>query len=216
MDIPFIKFDNYEDFNSFSHEYATTPIDLIENVMYKFTIFELNGVTGVIMAASHLISDAWSFSLLIRNITNHYNAMISNSKNDCSEISYIDYLNSEIKYLESERYKNDKEYWEKHYSEKPEPCSIKMITVPVSVPTAARYTHIISSEKTAEINRFCTESGVSQAVLFESAVMLYLSRINNENKTITLGIPVLNRTTLSEKITAGMFISTTPLTVACI
>ena len=214
MDIPFIKFDNYEDFNSFSHEYATTPIDLIENVMYKFTIFELNGVTGVIMAASHLISDAWSFSLLIRNITNHYNAMILNSENDCSEISYIDYLNSEIKYLESERYKNDKEYWEKHYSEKPEPCSIKMITVPVSVPTAARYTHIISSEKTAEINRFCTESGVSQAVLFESAVMLYLSRINNENKTITLGIPVLNRTTLSEKITAGMFISTTPLTVA--
>lgn len=214
VEIPFIHFENHTNYEAFVQNYAHSYIELIETQMYNFTIFEIGDNTGVVMSASHLISDAWSFSLLIRNITNHYNAMISNSENDCSEISYIDYLNSEIKYLESERYKNDKEYWEKHYSEKPEPCSIKMITVPVSVPKAARYTHIISSEKTAEINRFCTESGISQAVLFESAVMLYLSRINNENKTITLGIPVLNRTTLSEKTTVGMFISTTPLTVS--
>ena len=49
--------------------------------------------------------------------------------------------------------------------------------------------------------------------MFETALITYLSRINAENNTITIGIPVLNRNNTKEKKIAGMFISTMPLTV---
>ena len=50
-------------------------------------------------------------------------------------------------------------------------------------------------------------------MLFETAVFTYLSKINYENKYVTIGIPVLNRKNKKEKSTVGMFISTIPFTV---
>lgn len=64
-----------------------------------------------------------------------------------------------------------------------------------------------------KINKYCSNNQVTQAVLFETALITYLSRINAENNTITIGIPVLNRNNTKEKKIAGMFISTMPLTV---
>ncbi len=207
--IPAYSFDNMQSFDNFAQKQALEPMELIDSPMYRFIIFNLDDKTGVLLCANHLISDAWTFSLLAREVEAQYDNLT-----DSEEIRYEEYIEAEQKYFESARYEKDKLYWSEKYSDKPEPCPIKMITVPVSVPTAARHTHIISAEKTAEINRFCDENSVSQAVLFEAAVMLYLSRINNENRTVTLGIPVLNRTNVREKSTVGMFISTTPLTVA--
>lgn len=49
--------------------------------------------------------------------------------------------------------------------------------------------------------------------MFEIAVFVYLSRINCENKKITIGVPILNRKTKNDKSTAGMYISPIPLII---
>ncbi|MCL2816397.1 MAG: amino acid adenylation domain-containing protein, partial [Oscillospiraceae bacterium] len=64
-----------------------------------------------------------------------------------------------------------------------------------------------------EIGSYCEQKGVTPAVLFEAALLAYLYRINDFSSPVTIGIPVLNRSTLVEKKTIGMFISTMPLSV---
>lgn len=211
--IPFVKFDTRETFDKFIKDYSSRPFEMIDSKMHRSVIFELAGKMGWILCANHLISDAWTFSLMVKDVEAHYNALVSGNIIDTGEISYIDYIDKEQKYLTSERYEKDKLYWSERYSEKPEVSSIKTHTKSITVPTSERIVTKLSPEQTSAIDAFCKEHNISQAVLFEAAVIIYLSKVNSENREITIGIPVLNRSNVREKSMAGMFISTNPLSV---
>ena len=79
---------------------------------------------------------------------------------------------------------------------------------------AKRFTKVLSLALEQKISTFCGANSVTSAVLFETALMIYLYRINPENTSVTVGVPVLNRSGAKEKKIAGMFVSTMPLTVA--
>lgn len=214
VEIPFREFDSMKDFDRFAKNFAKEPIGLIERQMFRASMFEVEGRSGVIVAASHMICDAWTYSLMIREMVAHYNDLKAGLSGNESEHSYVDFILSEEKYLSSGKYIKDKQYWEEKYAEKPDASVIRSTVLPVCGADADRYSVLVSKELTTKIDKHCIEKNVTQAVLFETAMFVYLSRINNESRTITIGIPVLNRTGIEEKNTAGMFISTTPLTVA--
>ncbi len=213
VDFPFIFFNNRANFERYAQDFAKRPFKMTDSPMYRFLIFELNGTSGVLACLNHLISDAWTFSLLAKGIYNLCLEFESGCVSDRENYNYAGFIETEKKYLDSERCQKDEVYWTKVYSEKPEPCPIKLINKPVSIPTAQRFSTVLTAEQAEKINCYCSENNVSQTVLFETAVFAYLSRVNSENKQITIGIPVLNRKTKSDKSTVGMYISTTPLTV---
>ena len=213
VDFPFIFFNNRAIFERYAQDFAKQPFKMTDSPMYRFLIFELNGISGVLACLNHLISDAWTFSLLAKGVYNLCLEFESNVLQEHESHNYAEFIEAERKYLTSERCQKDETYWTEVYSEKPESCPIKLINKPVSVPTAQRFSTVLTAEQTEKINCYCSENNVSQAALFETAVFAYLSRVNSENKQITIGIPVLNRKTKSDKSTVGMYISTTPLTV---
>lgn len=209
----FIQFKSKEEFETYAKSFALTPFEMKNSSMYRFVIFELNGESGILSCLSHLISDAWTFSLLAKGV---YNLILEFEKGTLSEnqmYDYAEFVNSEKEYLDSERFRKDEAYWNEVYSDKPESSPVKMKNTSAAVPKARRFTKLLSPEQTAKINTYCNESRISQAVLFETAVLVYLSKINPENKYITIGVPVLNRKNKREKSTVGMFISTIPLTI---
>lgn len=206
-------FENRSEFERYAQHYAHIPFVLIDRPMYRFVIFDLADVSGILLCANHLISDAWAISIMANTVCDWYHALEQGGSRESKQYSYIPMIESEQKYLQSARYEKDKAYWAEHYPERPEICAIKPNSAPVVRPTAKRYTRIISEKLTADIDHFYAGHGVSQAVLFEAAIIAYLSRINPENKNITIGVPVLNRSSAAEKNAVGMCISTTPLTV---
>lgn len=210
---PSKHFESKAAFEEYAHRYALTPFSLIDSAMYRFVIFDMDGKTGVLLCANHLISDAWAISLIANTVFNWYHALASGLMLETKEYGYVPFIESEQAYLHSSRYEKDREYWAEQYSIKPEISSIKPNSAPIRVPTAKRYTVTLSTELSASINTFYAKEGISQAVLFEAAVIIYLSRINPENHTISLGVPVLNRSGAVEKRAVGMCISTAPLTV---
>lgn len=212
-EIEFVTFNSEGDFNRYAEEFAAKPFPLINSQMYRFVRFELNNSSGVLVCASHLISDAWTFSILARDIYNIYCKLAANEFIDLPERSYADCAKSEQNYLNSERYIKDKVFWEEKCADKLEASPIKIQQIPIDAPSAKRFTKKLTAVETSAIDSFCAYSKVSQAVLFEAAVIAYLYRINRENKAITIGVPVLNRSNSVEKNTIGMFISTMPLTV---
>lgn len=201
------------EFDVFAQRYAQTPFALIDSPMYRFVIFDLNDVSGVLLCANHLISDAWAISIIASTVYNCYIALETDKPISAKQYTYLPIVEAEQKYLNSSRYEKDKSFWTEQYSNRPEICSIKPNSAPVAHPTAKRYTTSIPEKLSGEINRFYSDHGISQAVLFEAAIIVYLSRINPENQNISIGVPVLNRSGAVEKNTVGMCISTTPLTV---
>ena len=213
QDIPVRVFNTKEDYAVFANDFARQPVKLTGGRMYEFCIVEVEGRSGFIVKASHLISDAWSFSLFAHEITSFYNTLATGEQILENGCSYIDYIETEKQYLESEKYANDRKFWAEKYSAMLEKSIIKYSVSPISKLSSDRFSCRLSEADTKSIDDFCSESGISQAVLFESAIMAYLARINEENTSVTIGIPVLNRSTKKEKSTVGMYISTMPLTV---
>lgn len=207
-------FESESSFEAFAACQAKMPFPLVDSPMYRFVIFDLEDRTGILLCASHLISDAWAISIIASTVYHWYYSFLGAQAPDERECSFRTILEAEQNYLTSARYEKDREYWSQQYQGRPEVSAIRPGSSPVEHPDACRYTTRVSGELTAAINRFYHEHNVSQAVLFEAAIMTYLSRINPENRNISLGMLVLNRSGAQEKRVVGTCISTMPLTIS--
>lgn len=210
---PSESFEHKAAFDAYAHQYALIPFSLIDSPMYRFVIFDVEDTSGVLLCANHLISDAWAISIMASTVYDWYNALESGSVLEEKKYDYLSFIESEQHYLHSARYEKDKAYWAEQYSSRPEICSIKPNSTAVTIPAAKRYTTTLSAEFSSSIDQFYAKHNISQAVLFEAAVIAYLSRINPENHSISVGVPVLNRSSAAEKKAVGMCISTTTLTL---
>lgn len=71
----FMEFNSWDDFNRFGEVYASQPFDLFDSQMYRVTVFECCGKSGVLLCTSHLISDAWTYSVLANDTFSIYNCL---------------------------------------------------------------------------------------------------------------------------------------------
>lgn len=183
--------------------------------MYRFVVFHLEKEdrSGILVALSHLISDAWTFGLMANQIDAAYRQLAGEEGVTLLEGDYTDFIRSEEEYLASERYKKDKCYWEEKYPVRPEESLVKLRLASADSVAARRITRTLPPSLKQGIAAYCRDHPVTEAVLFETALIIYLSRINPDNQTVTVGVPVLNRSNVREKKIAGMFVSTMPLTV---
>ena len=212
-EIPIMTYASMDEFDRYAEKYAKGPIKLTDKFLYRFMIFEVEGKNGVLVVLSHLISDAWTFSIMANQVDAAYHNLAEGEDNVLLESDYTEYIQSEKDYLISERYKKDKLYWEEKYATRPEKSIIKISSSNAESIEAKRITKILSSDLEHALEDYCKTNPVTPAVLFETALIIYLSRINPENKSVTIGVPVLNRSNAKEKMIAGMFVSTMPLTI---
>ncbi len=212
-EIPVLQFSDKESLRQYVLQCAQKLTSLTDIPLYHFAIFQLNGQTGIVTALSHLVSDAWTLSLIAKQISDAYWELAQGDPCDNKTWDYLDHLHAEEEYFASSRYEKDTDYWQEKYPNKPEPTTIKLCTAATTAISSKRITSTLGIELTERIGQFCKETAITPAVLFETAVILYLAKINPENRTVTIGTPVLGRHNAREKNTAGMFISTMPLTI---
>ncbi len=211
--IPVKIFKSVEEFDCYAEKFAKEPIGLIHCPMYRFIVFEIGNKSGILVVLSHLISDAWTFGLMANQIDAAYTKLSENANLILMGADYADYINAEDIYLKSGRYAKDKSFWEDKYAVCPEKSLIKLYTAPLASVKAKRITKVLPVFLEQKIKKYCETYPVTQAVLFETAMILYLSKVNPDNQAITIGVPVLNRSNAKEKSIAGMFVSTMPLTI---
>lgn len=231
-DIPIMTFRSMEEFDAYAENCARDPIGLVERKMYRFVVFHLQQEhkSGILAVLSHLISDAWTFGLLVNQLDAEYRrlaregALTANSACPVPadlehrympliEGDYRDFIRSENAYFTSERYGKDKRYWDGKYPAHPEESPVKLRSVSSDSIEAKRIVRTLPPTLEQGITSYCGSHPVTEAVLFETALAVYLSHINPDIQTVTMGVPVLNRSNTREKEIAGMFVSTMPLTV---
>lgn len=232
-DIPVRTFRSMGEFDTYAEDCAKTPIGLTEGKMYRFVVFHLEqeGRSGILAVLSHLISDAWTFGLMANQMDAEYrrlagekilcagNTCQASSEAECGssvpvEGDYRDFIRSEDAYFASERYEKDKSYWNEKYPVRPEESPVKLRSASADSAEAGRIVRTLPPALEQGIAAYCGNHPVTEAVLFETALVVYLFRINPEIQAVTVGVPVLNRANAREREIAGMFVSTMPLTVS--
>ena len=129
--------------------------------------------------------------------------------------SYINYVNFENEYVNSNKFIKDKEYWNEVFDTVPEIASIPSLNkdvISTHSPIGKRQKFTISEEMMKSINHFCVKNKISVYNFFMSVYSLYIGRVSNLDDFV-IGTPILNRTNFEHKHTMGMFVSTAPLRI---
>jgi len=200
--INILRFDKKSDFNFYAEKYAKEPIDFYSSVC-EINIVLLNNSYGLLVKLHHIISDAWTLSL----IGTQFNIL---TRGEIPETySYLDYISSEQKYLNGKRYQKDKEYYIEQFRKCDETTylSDKQVNSYIS----ERKTFVVDKEKTAKITAYANKNNTSLFMLLMTGFGVYINRIKMNQEKFYIGTAVLNRDGLIEQNTAGMFINTIPV-----
>ena len=202
-----------KDISSLADVIVKVPFTFYDSKLFDFKIFKLeNGFGGFVVNVHHIISDAATLSFVGTEIMDIYASLINNVEIPSKSFSYIDYINSEKDYIESNRFKKDKEYWNNLLSPLPEVATIPSNKNEKDSPASNRAEFSFDAKLLDSINDFCKQYKISMYNFLIAIYSIYIGRINNMD-VFTLGTPILNRTSYAEKHTSGMFISTSLLKI---
>lgn len=210
--IPIIKNKTEDEVKQEIEEDANIPFIFEDSKLYKFVIYKLpNKETSIYIKLHHIISDAWATKILFKQFNQYYNAFLENDTNvlENSQPSYIDSITKEETYLNSNKFKSDKNFWEKYLTDLPEAIPFKEIATKKTIKTY-RYTEEVL--QSTQINEFCNKNKLTPFVFFVGVYAMYLYKSQSKCH-FTIGTPLLNRKNRKEKDTIGVFVSTKPLKI---
>lgn len=202
--IPVLRFKDKQELDAYAEKYAKEPMDFY-GPLCELSAVVLDGKYGILGKFHHIISDAWTLSL----VGSQYSILANG--NSPEAYSYLDYVSAEKDYLESKRYPKDREYYIEQYKKCDEATylSDKQITSYI----ADRKHFIIDNEKTAKIVNYANEHKTSVYMLLMTALGVYMNRVKMNQEKFYIGTAILNRTNVREKNTVGMFINTAPVLI---
>lgn len=212
--VDLVDVEDENELNNLIKKLVTTPfLDKNEN-MFRFTMFRFpNGNGGCNIIHSHLISDAWSATLICSEVVKNYLMLLNNDKNIAKEsCSYKQFIEQEKAYYNSEKYIKDKEYWQNKYDTIPDLATTNLDNVEDKTCNANRISYTLTQKESKEITEYCKQNKVSVYCFFLTIYSIYLSRITGIDK-IVLGTPLLNRKNIAEKCTLGMYVNTVPINI---
>ncbi|MBQ2835741.1 MAG: amino acid adenylation domain-containing protein [Clostridia bacterium] len=193
-----------------------TPFKLEDSELYRFYIFKFeNGQGGFMLNIHHLIADAWTLAFISNDIIKTYSELKQEKPVETEAIySYIDYIQAEQEYLESEKYQKDKAYWEEKFAQIPEVATIpgSKTNGDESNPAGERKQFNLDASKVEKIKEYCKENKISLYNFFMAIYAIYIGEISNLDEFV-IGTPILNRTNFKEKNAAGMFINMAPFKI---
>ncbi|WP_223275548.1 non-ribosomal peptide synthetase, partial [Paenibacillus elgii] len=189
--------------------YNREPMELLDSELYQFVILKVNDQEmWCSLKMHHIISDGISMNLIVNQVMQTYLKLIKGaSPSGDAKHSYIDYIQAEEAYEQSDRFNKDRAFWLKKFDTLPEATGLKAYN-PLSVSTAAKRDRvIISDDLYSRLKSFCQEHQIGVFTFFLAAQYIYLHKVTNQ-RDVTIGTIYANRTTKKEKDTIGMFAST--------
>ena len=203
-DIEVLHFGSKAELDSYAAEYAKEPLDFY-GALAMIKIVLIPGKIGLLAKLHHIISDAWTLSL----IATQFNELIKGD--GVQAFSYLDYIKEENEYVAGKRYQKDRDYFLSQFAECDE--STFLSEKQAKSFSAERATYSIGKDKTAEITSYAAKNNISAFSLFMTAAAIYFSRVKMNTEKFYLGTPLLNRANFCQKNTVGMFINTVPLLI---
>lgn len=217
FDIDIITIKSNTEFTAIEKSIVEEKFALINSTLFKFKLAKFpDGKAGIILNVHHIIADSWSLGLTIQEIIKIYHDLKKdNQEYICDTFSYKNLIQSERDYKNSNRYINDKEFWNTYLQNFSEPVSIPSIkkSTYANNSQAKRLSFDVENTLVKQISEFCNLHKISNYSFFMSIFSLYIANVSNVSDLI-IGTPILNRLNYKDKLTTGMFVTTMPFRVS--
>ena len=203
-EIEVLRFADKEALDTYANAWTREPMDM-HGDLCDFKIVVLTEQYGFIGKLHHIIGDAWTLTLL----ANQTAEIMAGKRPEA--YSYADYAASEQAYVRSRRYERDKAYFIEQFQRCDEPIYLSekqgrsFLSGSKMFATDKKTTKLIAD--------YAKAHDISPFILFTAALSAYFSRIRMNAEKFYIGTAVLNRFTVKDKNTAGMFINTVPMLI---
>lgn len=151
--------------------------------------------------AHHLILDGWGFGQMLQSLARLYTDLNQGRAPEPHAPSYIDFIDTDQRYLQSARYARDRAYWLDKYQVLPEPLLTPRHTAQAPSNT------LVEPFPVALLNRMEQVANRYQASAFHvllAALYVYFTRTSQRDEWV-VGLPILNRSNARFRSTVGLF-----------
>ncbi|MBP2630722.1 MAG: amino acid adenylation domain protein [Firmicutes bacterium] len=219
-EVPFYDFSNKENSNVMCLDWMRKeflkPIDF-GGILFQFALLKADDNTYFwFMKYHHIIIDGFGIGLVYKQVIETYNQLMAGSAdNERITYSYTDFIADHQKYLDSQTFLSDKEFWCAKYQTIPEPLFNRCTDNAASNDSSVLSDRITFSIKRAAYNKmieFSEANGCSVFHFILAVLFTYFSRVCNKEE-IVIGVPILNRGKAKYKQIIGLFANIVPLRI---
>lgn len=190
---------------------AQCPFDISREPLLRVKLLRLCETQYVMLfTMHHIVSDAWSRGVIIRELAALYKAICSGQPSPLPElpIQYADFAAWQREWLQEEVLESQLSYWKKQLEGK-----LPVINLPTDKPRpdvqafrGARRSLILPESLTEELKFFSQQQGVT---LFTTLLAGFYILINwyTQQEDIIIGTDVANRTWAETEVLIGFFIN---------
>lgn len=209
------------DFSDKSDEFCMTwlenksavPMEMLESPLHYFAVLKGPGKAVYLYTLYHHIAmDGRSNSIAAAHILKAYTELLKGNINYAPQIFPHDpmpAIENENSYFKSDKYMEDKNYWNKKFETLPEPME-PGIKVPKDELFLSKHTSRFDKKTCEKLSDFCAREKISPFRVFVSALGIYFSRIFNRDDAV-FGSATGNRHPESMLDAMAMFVSTVVL-----
>lgn len=199
-----LSFKSREEVHEYGEKQAQIPMNLSEELC-EIKVISSEEFCGVFYKIHHIISDAFTFSL----ISSQMHKLLEGIPVEA--FPYSDYIVEEESYVFSKRAQKDKAFFLEQYNNMNE-----LVHFSDSLPVrgeSERFVCSIDKDITFRIKAFAESKGVSEYIVFLTLISIYIAKYKNYSGNFYIGTPVLNRSSVNQLNTVGMFVNNVPFPV---
>ncbi|MBD2385063.1 non-ribosomal peptide synthetase [Cylindrospermum sp. FACHB-282] len=191
---------------------ATKPFTLSQAPLMRATLLQTDIQEYVLLVTMHhIISDAWSVGIVIRELSVLYQAFIQNQPHTLPEldIQYADFVQWQREWLQGDRLDKQLAYW-KHYLAGVPPV-LKLPTdrprPPVQTFQGQYQRFELGSDLSIALKQLAQENSSTLFMVLFAAFATLLHRYSSQ-QDIVVGTPIANRNQLELEPLIGFFVNT--------
>ncbi|NIF73801.1 amino acid adenylation domain-containing protein [Burkholderia sp. Ap-962] len=198
-----------------SAQEAHTPFDLEHGPLIRARLIRLSeDEHAFLLTQHHIVSDGWSFEVLLRELQALYGAYLDGRPDPLAPlaIQYPDYAAWQRQWLTGERLQAQGEYWRQTLADAP-----TLLDLPTDHPRPAQQSFVgahvpmrLDAELTQALRRLAQAHGATLFMTVMAAWAAVLARLSGQ-QDIVIGTPSANRNRQEVEPLIGFFVNTLAL-----
>ncbi|HEY1488504.1 MAG TPA: condensation domain-containing protein, partial [Micromonosporaceae bacterium] len=198
-------------------EDATTPFDLASGPLFRFLLIALSDTEHLICITSHhIICDAWSIGLFVRELSALYQAGgdVERAGLPMLPVQYRDFAVWQRGQLVGEVLERDVSYWREQLHGAPPTIALPIARrrLPPAGAGAERVRATLSAPDAAALSGLCRAHGVTVFMVLLAGLATVLSRWSGQ-PDVVIGAPIARRNAAGTDRLIGFFVNTLPLRI---
>jgi fengycin family lipopeptide synthetase B len=193
------------------------PFDLSSGPLIRFQLIRISDQDHIVLTTMHhIVSDAWSMGIFIKEFTALYGEKSSATPANLPalQIQYADYSEWQNDWLAGETMTRQLDYWKKHLAGVP-----PLLDLPLDRPRpktrhyeSGSISFQASSDTVTRLTRLCRDSGTTLFMTLLGVMSVLLSKYARQDD-IVVGSPVANRNQNEVESLIGFFVNTLVLRI---